>query len=152
MKPARDDRTVQLGRIHVAKKQLGLDEREYRALLVRASADPVTGLGGLDSSAHMTAEQRNAVLREMVRLGFRADAAQQRKRVFAGCPKNIKAVPLLRKIEALLADGRRPWSYAHAMAQHMFHVTRVEWCNSHQLHKLVSALQADANRRGGARC
>jgi phage gp16-like protein len=151
MKPAPDDRRLQLGRIHQAKKQLGLGEREYRSLLVRVTADPVTGLGGLDSSAHMTPEQRNAVLAELARLGFKAPAATARKRVFAGKPNNVKDVPLLRKTEALLADGKKPWSYAHAMAKQMFHVTRVEWLREDQLHKLVAALQVDANRKEKAR-
>lgn len=144
------DRRQQLARIHMGKKQLGLGEREYRALLVRASAD-ADGVGGLDSSAHMTTDQRNAVLREMARLGFREDRAQGRKRVFAGRPKNVKAVPMLRKVEALLADGKKPWSYAHKLGKTMFHVDRVEFLNAQQLHKLIAALQVDANRKEKAR-
>lgn len=147
MKPADDDRRLQLARIHMGKKQLALGEREYRALLVRASAD-AQGIGGLDSSAHMTTDQRNAVLREMARLGFKAEAAQGRKRVYAGKPKNVASVPMLGKVEALLADDKKPWSYAHAMAKHMFHVDRVEFLHHHQLHKLVAAMQVDAYRRG----
>lgn len=147
MKPAADDRRLQLARIHMGWKALGLCEREYRALLVRASAD-AQGIGGLDSSAHMTTDQRNAVLREMARLGFKAEAASGRKRVFAGKPKNVAEVPMLRKVEALLADDKKPWSYAHAMAKRMFHVNRVEWLHPDQLHKLVAAMQVDANRRG----
>jgi len=33
------------------------------------------------------------------------------------------------------------------MAKRMFDVTRVEWLRDDQLHKLVSALQVDANRK-----
>ena len=72
---------------------------------------------------------------------------EARKRAWAGRPKNVKDVPMLRKVEALLADAKRPWSYAHSMAKKMFHVNRLEWLNDHDLHKLVAALQADANRR-----
>lgn len=139
MKPQRDDRRLQLGRIHQAKKALRLDDDTYRALLLR--------VGGHSSSANMTPEQRNDVLREFARLGFKAAAASARKPVFAGKPKNVKDVPMLGKVEALLADNKRPWSYAHAMAKRMFHVNRVEWLTHDQLHKLVAALQADANRR-----
>ncbi len=94
----------------------------------------------------MTFEERNAVLAEMARLGFKRSDASARKRVFAGRPKNVKDVPMLRKVEALLADGKKPWSYAHAIASTMFHVEKVEWLRHDQLHKLVSALQIDANR------
>ena len=124
----------------MARKQLGLDEGTYRALLQR--------VGGRASSADMTPAQRNAVLQEFARLGFKDAAATGRKRVFAGKPKNVAAVPMLRKVEALLADNKRLWSYAHAMAKRMFHVNRIEWLHDDQLHKLVAALQADANRRG----
>lgn len=143
MKPARDDRRLQLGRIHQAKKQLDLDDDTYRALLERVT--------GQRSSADMTTAQRNAVLREFARLGFKAADSAARKRAFPGRPKNTRSVPMLRKVEALLADSKRPWSYAHAMAKRMFHVNRIEWLHDHQLHKLVAALQADANRKEKAR-
>lgn len=132
-------RKRQLGRIHQGKKALGLDDETYRALLVRVAGKP--------SSADMTHEERNQVLAEMARLGLKEQRVAARKRVFAGKPKNVQDVPMLRKVEALLADARRPWSYAHGLAKRMYQITRVEWLNEHQLHNLISALQADANRR-----
>jgi phage gp16-like protein len=134
----RDERRQQLGRIHQAKKQLALDDDSYRALLLR--------VGGHASSADMTVEQRNAVLREFARLGFKMADQATRKRRFPGRPKNTNDTPMLRKVEALLADAKRPWAYAHGAAKKMFHVNRVEWLNADQLHKLVAALQVDANR------
>lgn len=133
------DRNRQLGRIHAGAKALGMDEETRRALLERVT--------GKRSSADMTGAERNAVIAELVRLGFKADDAQTRKRVFAGRPKNVKDVPLLRKVEALLAEGKKPWSYAHAMAQQMFKRDRLEFLRHDELHKLVSALQIDANRK-----
>lgn len=143
MKAARDPRRQQLARIHVAKKWaaevLHMDDDSYRSLLLR--------VGGHASSEDMTTEQRNAVIREFVRLGFKEERnARQRKR-WPGEPKNCDAVPMLRKVRALLADQRRPWSYAHHLAERMFDVKRVEWLRDDQLHSLVSALQIDANRR-----
>ena len=133
------DRNRQLGRIHAGKKALGLDDDTYRCLLERVT--------GKRSSADMTHLERQAVITELVRLGFKVEDAAARKRVFAGKPKNVAEVPMLRKVEALLADNHRPWSYAHSMAKRMFHVNRVEWLHDDQLHKLVAALQTDANRR-----
>ena len=37
------------------------------------------------------------------------------------------------------------------MAKRMHNVQRVEWLNEHQLHGLVAALQADANRHKKAK-
>lgn len=134
------DRNRQLGRIHAGKKALGMDDDTYRCLLERVT--------GKRSSADMTGTERNAVIAELVRLGFKADDTKRRKGVFAGKPKNVKDVPLLRKVEALLTDGKKPWSYAHAMAQQMFKRDRIEFLRPDELHKLVSALQIDANKKG----
>lgn len=144
MTAARDPRKQRLGRIHQGKKALNMSDPEYRALLVRASAGP-DGLGGYDSAANMTEDQHIAVLREMGRLGFNAERRADRAKAFPGRPKGALS-PMLRKVEALLADARRPWSYAHAMAKRMHNVQRVEWLNDHDLHGLVAALQVDANR------
>lgn len=133
------DRNRQLARIHAGAKALDLDDDSYRCLLQRVT--------GKRSSADMTGAERNRVLAELARLGFRADDQAARRRGFAGKPKSTADVPMLRKVEALLADGRKPWSYAHAMARRMFNVTRVEWLHHDQLHKLVAALQTDANRK-----
>ena len=143
-------RRRRLGRIHQAKKALGLCDREYRALLMRVTADEV-GIGGIDSSGNMTEEQHVAVLRELGRLaarrGIRLEQDARRCRQFHGKPAATAATPMLRKVEALLADAKRPWDYAHAMAQRMFGVQRLEWLRDDQLHKLVAALQVDARVR-----
>lgn len=140
--PTRDPadlRRKQLARIHAAKKALALDDDAYRAVLRRVT--------GVASSADMSTAQRNQVIAEFTRLGFKAAGQQSRRRVFAGKPKRTTEVPLLRKAEALLADAGREWAYAHGMAKRMFQVTRVEWLNPDQLHRLVAALQIDAKRR-----
>lgn len=134
----RDDRRIQIGRIKMGQKALDMDDDTYRALLQRVT--------GKTSSTQMTPAERNLVLGELARLGFkRVDTADRRRR-YPGKPRNVREVPMLRKVEALLADSKRPWSYAHSMARRMFRVNRVEWLKPDQLHKLVAALQADANR------
>lgn len=142
MNTTHDPRRRQLVRIHIAKKwaaeALGMDDAGYRALLQR--------VGGHASSAIMTTDQREAVMREFVRLGFE-DARKPKRRLWPGEPRNCDAVPMLGKVRALLADHRRPWNYAHRMAEHMFGVKRVEWLHDDQLHRLISALQIDARRR-----
>ena len=134
-----DQRRQQLGRIHKAKKQLHLDDDTYRSLLKRIT--------GKSSSADMTSAERNAVIAEFTRLGFKEADRAARRKAFPGRPATVDERPMLRKVEALLASGRRPWSYAHALAKHMFNVARVEWLKDDQLHKVVAALQVDAQRK-----
>lgn len=128
-------RRAQIAKIKLAKKDLGMDEDTYRALLQRVT--------GRTSSAQMTRQQRYQVLAEFGRLGWKPKAGKE----WPGRPKNTDKVPMLRKVEALLADARRPWDYAHATARQMFRVDRLEFLNHEQLHRLVAALQVDANRR-----
>lgn len=125
----------QIAKIKIGQKALQLDDGTYRALLLRVT--------GVTSCAAMSADQRRAVLREMKRLGFQPTAST----AHAGRPAKTDQVPLLNKIEALLADAGRPWEYARATAKHMFKVERLEWLSHSQLHRLVAALQFDANRR-----
>ncbi|MDP1696476.1 MAG: regulatory protein GemA [Xanthomonadaceae bacterium] len=141
---ASDPRQRDLARIHIAAKALRLDRDTYVALVRRVSA--ACGRA-VDSSADLDDAGRHALLREFAGLGFKADEQQSRKRVWAGKPKNTADVPMLRKVEAILADAKRPWAYAHAMAKRMHQVDKVEWLNPQQLHTLVAALQVDSARR-----
>lgn len=135
-----DRRRRDLAKIHVAKKQLGIDDDTYREMLwavarVRSSADlDYTGLQKV--LAHLTSR------------GFKA---AQGRRPHPGRPANINSEdrgPLLRKIEALLTDAHREWEYAHSMARRMFHVEHCQFCEPEQLHALVVALVKDQRRRG----
>jgi hypothetical protein len=74
--------------IHVAKKQLGLDDDTYRAVLVRVT--------GVSSSRDMSPAQRQAVLDEMRRLGFEPAAGARSN----GARKPLEG-PFARKLQAL---------------------------------------------------
>ncbi|EPF8142598.1 phage protein GemA/Gp16 family protein, partial [Providencia rettgeri] len=54
---------------------------------------------------------------------------------------------ILSKIEALLSEAKRPWSYAEAMAKHMFKREKIEWLTFDELSNLMKALIIDAKRR-----
>jgi len=58
----------------------------------------------------------------------------------------VEGVALMSKIEAFLAEARRPWTYAHAMAKHMFNKDQVQHCEPDELRKIVAALSYDAKR------
>jgi Protein of unknown function (DUF1018) len=59
-----DDRRNLLSKIHIAKKQLGLDDDTYRARLARIT--------GKSSSADMTEAELEAVLKDFAKDGFKA--------------------------------------------------------------------------------
>jgi len=73
-----------LDAIHVAKKQLGLDEDTYRALLARIT--------GKTSSAAMTEAERQAVVAELRRQGFKPASKGVRKRLEGRFAKKLQAL------------------------------------------------------------
>lgn len=127
-----------LAKIHIAKSQLGLDDETYRAILARVA--------GVRSAKDLSPRQIGAVLAEFVRLGWVPKATKKAGRKAPSTAAGKKA--LTSKIEAFLAEAGRPWAYADGMAQRMFKVERVEWCNEDQLHRIVAALSYDASRHG----
>ncbi|EAU53549.1 gp16 family protein [Mariprofundus ferrooxydans] len=129
-------RRSELAKIHLAKKDLGLDDDTYRDVLwticrVRSAAD-------LDSTA------RFKLIKHFESLGWK----QKGNRNWGRKPAvTADKTQLLSKLEALLADNRLAWSYADGMAQRMFKVDKVAWLNPEQLRKLVAALQISVNRK-----
>lgn len=134
------NRNKDLARIHLAKKELGLDEDAYRALL--------QGLTKKDSAAELTSKERWVVLGALGRLGARS--AQPRR--YPGRPVIVHAekADLIRKIEAFLTEAGRPWSYVNSIAWRMFKRNQVQDCDSDELRRIVAALNYDAKRHDRA--
>lgn len=121
--------------IHIAKAQLGMDDETYQQMLFSVAR--------VMTASELDEHGRQRVIEHLKARGFKA------KRSFPGRPHNVDSNPLLRKIEALLTVGRKPWSYADAMAKRMFEKDRVAFCDDEQLQKLVAALSIHAKRRRG---
>lgn len=126
-----DIRTRELAMIHIAKKDLGLDDDTYRAMLwtvahVRSSSD-------LDQAG------RANVLKHLKTCGWKPKSSGFKIEP----PKNVKlsSVALVGKIGALLTVLQKPWAYADGMAKNMFNVEKLTWCTPQQLHKMVAALE-----------
>lgn len=129
--------------IHVARRQLDLDDASYRALLKRAA--------GVSSSADLvTLDQADAVLDALARIGF-AHRPKVRPGQRAGTPHNIDRAPLLQKVEALLADMQLPWSYADAIAKRQTKqaggIERLAWVPDKDLAGVVAALHREKKKR-----
>lgn len=130
-------RNLQLSKIHIAKKDLGLDDETYRALLGRVA--------GVRSAKDLNPRQIGHVLAEFTRLGWQSTTAEKARKAPAPAPDREK---LMSKVEAFLAEAKRSWAYADGMALRMFKVERVEWLDPEQLRKVVAALTYDARRHG----
>ena len=132
--------------IHVARRQLELDDATYRALLHRAA--------GITSSTQINSvDKADAVLDALSRLGFQHKPKVSPGR-HKGTPGNLDSVPYLQKIEALLADMELPWAYADTIAEHISGgkkpeaIKRLAWVKE-QRHfvGIVAALQAEKKKR-----
>ena len=125
---------VLLAKIHVAKKQLALDEDSYRAML--------RSVGGVESAKDLTAEGAQKVLSHLERCGFTP------KQVRNGRPRMaISRTAQMGQIEALLVSAGRSWEYTNGMVKRICKVDAIEFCDGEMLGKLIVALQLDANRR-----
>ncbi|WP_286695002.1 gp16 family protein [Spongiibacter sp. UBA1325] len=121
-----------LAQIHIARKQLALDDDTYRQALKT--------LTGKTSAKHLSLPELRCVMDDFTRKGFVPKKGGKRPRP----AKNRTA--LMNKIEALLADKNQSWQYAHSMAEHMFGLKRVDWLNADQLWRLVAALEIQRRR------
>lgn len=123
-------RRAELAKIHLLKKELGLDDETYRAMLWTIAR--VTSAGDADQ------QQRQAIIEHLKSRG----AGGPRR----GTPSDDRA-PYVRKIRAILNAAQRTDAYADGMARHMFKVAKYTWCTPDQLRRLIAALAIDANRR-----
>ncbi|MEI8210136.1 MAG: phage protein GemA/Gp16 family protein [Methylococcales bacterium] len=152
--PRAEIRNLQLAKIHIAKKQLGLDDETYQDLIKKvAGIKPdvyVTAVGKkhpqVISARHLTVTGLRILLCELKSAGFKTKIA------IKGRPHNIDSetsptASQLKKVEALLADAKRPWAYAEAMALRMYKKQTMTFCNHKELSGIITALTKDAKKR-----
>lgn len=132
-------RQALLAKIHIAKKDLSLDDDTYRAIL---------GRFGVSSSRDLTIAQMDLVLREFIGKGWQPKQTKSGRR-----PRPVASrEALMGKIEALLADKAKrqgapvSWNYGHAVAKRVCKVDRLDFCDNVMLGKVIAALSYDQNR------
>lgn len=128
-----ESRKSLLAKIHMAAKDLGLDDDTYRGLL-----EQVTGHRSCRDCSY---RELVAVVATLRKKGW-DDGYGQKPRV---APEKQRLVD---KIGALLAEAKRPWSYAQGIAQRMWKREKLEWCTAEELRGIVAALIQDAKRHG----
>lgn len=134
-------RRRQLAAIHIASRDLGLDESAYCAMLL--------SVVGVPSAKDLDDEGRRRVLDHLRDLGW------QPKRPDPHRPRNLHVQDvrgrLLGKIEAFLSEAGRPWKYARTILMRQGGPDRLEWAQPHHLSAVIAALDRDAKRHGRRR-
>ena len=126
-------RNIELSKIHLAKKQLGMDDDMYRDMLWTVAR--------VRSASDLDEYGRKTVIEHLKRCGARFTKSRNKR----STPAKSKA-QLIGKIKAMLAEAQRPDEYGDGMAKRMFGVDRYEWLEFDQLRRIVAALVYDARR------
>jgi phage gp16-like protein len=144
-------RRAMMAKVHLAKKELGLDDETYRAVVLRVTTRA--------SSADCTEAQLAALLDEFKRLGWKGAKAGPSKRATSLNHEIMKPRaadhPSAKKARALwislyqLGVVREPSEQAlEAFAARQLKCERLQWADQGQVYKLIEALKAMAERAG----
>ena len=144
MKTARQN---MLAKIHLAKKDLGLSDADYRQVL--------SVQFGADSAAKLEDRELHQLLDHFKSKGWSANRARKDRR--PEVPED--RARLMAKIEALLAEKRRletkpgtgawlPWKYAQGILRRQTNNPHayLNWATPAQLTKVIQALSYDVKR------
>lgn len=134
-----------LAKIHIAKKDLALDDSTYRAMLWQIT--------GKDSASKMVISELEKVIAEFGNRGWKP----QPKLTAKGKPKHGKKPSvsddkpnrqaIMDKIEAILTDMGLHWNYAHAIARGMHQKEKLDFCTDIELQKVMQGLAVYQNRQ-----
>lgn len=150
-------RRAMTAKLHMARKELGLSEEDYRAVLARTT--------GKSSSADMTDAQLDAALAEFVRLGWKAKSSGSDLKVgragvasgsrIPGATSRPADHPVAAKARAMwislwnLGVVHNPAEAAlEAFAARQLGVAKLQWANQAHGYKLIEALKSMAQRAG----
>lgn len=155
--PASENRSALLAKVHLGKKQLGMSDEEWRALL----ADR----WDVESSGTLDARRLDELVRHLESLGAVFTCGSARARKGRASRKDIPAAlehdphareRYMKKIEALLAEKGRaegthmPWAYAVGILKQQTGgaLKSLDQADVLQLRNVIAALVYDARRKG----
>jgi len=142
--PARFDHAIQrrramIGKIHVYKKQLALDEDDYRQILLNET--------GKTSAADLDQRELDKVIRRMEGLGAKPLPKAGRKGI-AQHPMAKKARALWISLYHLGAVRSASERSLEAFAKRQLGCEKLVWANQRDGYRLIEALKAMAERHG----
>ncbi len=138
MPAAQNNRRADLAKIHLAAKQLGLDDDAYR--------DVMFSVCQVRSAAELSYEGRAKLLAHFERCGFKPASTGKRAGRPVPAPDRVGQVKRIRA--QLISLGRLPDSYADGIAKQMFGVEKYEWCLPDQLQAISAALGYQQRKKG----
>ena len=136
-----DDRKAMLAKVHIAKKDLALEDDDYRAIIRRVSKDRT------DSSAKLSQAQLHDLLAELRRLGWKPNAAAL-GRGAARDPQSSKVRALWLTLAEAGVVRERGESALRAYVKRMTGRDDLRFCDSAEKWRLIEALKAWALREG----
>lgn len=129
-------RRAALAKIHIARKELGLDDAAYRAMLERVT--------GRTSAADCDHRQLGAVLDELKAKGWGAAPARKT----AQSPAARKARALWISLHQLGVVRNPSEKALEAFGARQLGVAKLQWADDDQMFRLIEALKAMAGRAG----
>ncbi|WP_281544680.1 regulatory protein GemA [Grimontia sp. SpTr1] len=138
-----EQRTRLIRLIHIGKRELGLDDEIYRALLQRET--------GKDSCKSMLDAELEKVLLAMERQGFKKKVTQSKKRLSPktqGQPtviSKIRALWITMAKEGIIRDGSETALDGYVRRMTKKHsgrmVEHVGWCNQQEAYTILESLK-----------
>ena len=144
MTPVHKIRQAELAKIHLAKKQLGLDDETYRAMIERLTD------GRTDSAGEMTAVERHAFLDELTRKGFQPAPPRDRQDDWITISPNHPGAQHLKKLLALAYELERIGAvrsknstgrWLQKFVRKLTHCDRLQWLTPEDANKVIEALK-----------
>ncbi|MFC3442570.1 gp16 family protein [Sphingobium rhizovicinum] len=144
--PTDKTRNILLAKVHLAKKQLGLDDGTYEGVLIQVA--------GTDSAKHCTIPELRKVVAHFEDRGFVSIAKKPGQRPRADHALARKARVMWISLSHLCAVREEPDAAIRAdkgletFAKRQLKCTRFQWADRNQGEKLVEALKKWAERHG----
>jgi phage gp16-like protein len=133
-------RRALIAKVHVAKTQLGLNDDDYRAVLLE--------VGGATSAADLSDAKLVAVVKRFEERGFNIKARKPGAPRPADHPVALKARALWISLHQLGAIDDPSEAALEAFARRQLRVAKLQWADQAQGYKLIEALKAMAQRAG----
>lgn len=115
--------------IHVAKKQVGMTEDEYRDLLESV---------GVETCKDLTNKGFSIVMNHFEQLGFKSKSKFCPGHPDESLPEGKRGY--LKKIDAILQDIGEDRAYADGLAKKRFKVEKVHWLKPENIRKVMQML------------
>lgn len=140
MAEGKSERQRLLGIVHIARKRLGLEDADYRAILRR--------IVNAESAKDCSVPQLRRLMAEFRRLGFDDTRAATARRSLASHSVAKKARALWLSLHALGVVNDPSERALEALGKRQLGVDRLQWADQSQGALLIEALKAMAERAG----